>query len=86
MDSEEVLWVWQGWTGPMAVVTEAKRLVDADPRAGAWVPMVDDPPEPMDVGGATGVFAVMTRPANPIPCPDGLLELRPDVVRSLFGV
>jgi hypothetical protein len=85
-DEPEVLWVWQGWVGPIEEATAAKALVDADPRAGAWIPMVEDPPELLDVGGTLSAFAVLTRPADPIPCPDDMLELRPDVISRLFGV
>lgn len=85
MDSEEVLWVWQGWEGPLDVATAAKLLIDEDARAGAWVPMAGEPPELMDVNGTTGMFAVLTRPANPIPCPEGLTEIRSDIVGRMFG-
>ena len=85
MDSEEVLWVWQGWEGPLDVATAAKLLIDEDARAGAWVPMAGEPPELVNVDGTRGMFAVQTRPSSPIPCPAGLSELRPDIIGRMFG-
>ena len=86
MEDAEVLWVWQGWEGPITAATAAKLLIDQDARAGVWVPMAGEPPELVDVDGTRGMFAVQTRPSAPIPCPEGLVELRPDVIQRLFGV
>lgn len=84
--SDEALWVWQGWEGPIDVATAAKLVIDEDPRAGVWVPMAGEPPELVDVEGTRGTFAVQTRPWNPIPCPEGMVELRQDIISRLFGV
>jgi hypothetical protein len=84
-DEPEVLWAWQGWEGPLDVATAAKLLTDQDVRGGAWVPEPGEPPEIMDVNGSVGMFAVMTRPWAPIPCPEGMTEMRPDIVGRMFG-
>jgi hypothetical protein len=84
-ETENDVWAWQGWEGPLDVATAAKLLVDVDGRAGAWVPVQGSAPEVMDVGGTTGMFAVLTRPGNSIPCPDGMTEMRPDIVGRMFG-
>ena len=85
METVDDAWVWQGWEGPLEVATAAKLVTDQDARAGVWVPMSGAPPELMDVGGTVGMFAVQTRPSNPIPCPEGLKEMRPDIVGRMFG-
>lgn len=85
MSDEPPAWVWQGFFGPMAAAAYAKATMDADSRAGAWVPPIGAAPVPVDTAGTVGMFAVQVRPAARIACPPGLEEARPDLVGRLVG-
>jgi hypothetical protein len=85
MEGEAPAWVWQGFFGPMQAAAYAKATVDADSRAGAWVPPIGAPPVAVDTAGAVGMFAVQVRPAARIACPPGLEEARPELVGRLVG-
>lgn len=78
-------WVWQGFYGPKATATAAKAITDNDTRAGAWVPVKGAPPLRVDVGDTQAMFAVQTRPGNPIPTPAGLLQADPAMVGRMVG-
>jgi hypothetical protein len=78
-------WVWQGFFGQMADAVAGKALTDEDQRAGVWVPLPGEPPRAVDVNGVMGMFAVQTRPDNPIPTPAGLLEADPAMVGRMVG-
>ncbi len=85
MTEDAELWVWQGFFGPMVDAVAGKALTDEDQRAGVWVPLPSAPPLPVDVNGVMGMFAVQTRPGNPIPTPAGLLEADPAMVGRMVG-
>lgn len=83
--TEAPAWVWQGFFGSMADATAAKMLTDEDPRAGVWLPLPGEPPMPVDTAGAMGMFAVQTRPENPIPRPAALREANSAMVGRMVG-
>lgn len=85
MSETQSEWVWQGFFGPMAIATAAKKIIDKDSRAGVWVPLQDDPPAKVDTGGSLGMFAVQTRIGDPIQTPDGLMEADPGMVGRMVG-
>ena len=78
-------WVWQGFYGPKATATAAKAITDNDLRAGAWVPVQGQPPLRVDTTDTQAMFAVQTRPDNPIPTPAGMLEADPVMVGRMVG-
>ena len=85
MSETQSEWVWQGFYGPKAAAITAKAITDKDMRAGAWVPMRDEPPMIIDVSGTQAMFAVQTRRSNPIPKPTGLLAADPTMVGRMVG-
>jgi hypothetical protein len=78
-------WIWQGFEAPIAVADGAKATMDQDPRAGARVPRFGEPPYRYLKNGSRAVWAVLTRPGDPMPCPAGCGELQPDVVARVVG-
>jgi hypothetical protein len=85
---ETLAWVWQGFYGPRDAAEAARALVDiATPAAeiGARVPLEDGGLVSVDVHDNEWMFAVMTRPANPWPRPDGMKVARPEIVGRLVG-
>lgn len=82
---ENPLWVWQGFFGAMDAATAAKAAADKDSRAGVVVPVVGAPPMAVDTDETMGMFAVQTRPADPIPCPLGMREANPAMVGRMVG-
>lgn len=84
-ETQEDPWVPQGFFSPMATATAAKTSLDYDPRIGAMRPDPGQPPAPVDKEGTVGMFAVHSRPGNPIPCPPGMREADPALVGRLLG-
>ncbi|NKC32166.1 hypothetical protein [Falsiroseomonas selenitidurans] len=84
---ETPAWVWQGFFGPMAAAEAGKRVTDALPpeQAGVKLPMAGEPPATVDLAGTTGIFAIQTRPATPVPAPEGMAEANPAMVGRLVG-
>lgn len=78
-------WNWQGFYGPRATAIAAKVIIDKDTRAGAWVPVQGQPPLRVDTTDTHAMFAVQTRPSNPIPTPEGMLEADPGMVGRMVG-
>lgn len=91
MSETPELWVWQGFFGPMAAATAAKLSTDTDTRAGAWVPVQDEPPRAVDPKtGRVGMWAVQVRPDAQIQLSPaweaaGILEADPAMVGRLLG-
>jgi hypothetical protein len=84
-DQNAPAWVWQGFFGPVAEAIAGKALTDVDSRAGVWVPLPGEPPMPVDVEGVMLMFAVQTRPGDPIPTPSGMLEADPSLVGRMVN-
>ena len=91
MSETQELWVWQGFFGPMAAAVAAKQSTDTDIRAGAWVPVQDEPPRAVDPRTQrVGMWAVQVRPDAQIPLSPaweaaGILEADPAMVGRLLG-
>lgn len=83
--AEDDPWVWQGFYGPMATAVAAKLVTDADPRVGVWIPLPGQPPLPVDESAEDGMFAVQTRPGNPVPTPAGMKPARAAMVGRMVG-
>ena len=77
-------WVWQGFYGPMETARAAYDTLVIGHDLGALVPL-ETGPMPVDEDGIDGMFAVMTRPAQPMPTPPGLRAARADMVSRMVG-
>lgn len=77
-------WVWQGFFGPMAAALTAYGAITIGAAVGVLVP-AQGGPMPVDTGGAMGMFAVQTRPADPMAVPAGMFEADPAMVGRLVG-
>lgn len=82
--SDEPAWVWQGFFGPMSTATAARAALIGDPRIGVMIPL-DDGPVAVDVEGTMGMFAIQTRPADPVATPAGLMQAQPSMVGRLVN-
>lgn len=84
MSDEPPAWVWQGFFGPMAAAIAAYSAITINDRVGVLIPAFDGP-MPVDTGGAMGMFAVQTRPHDPMPVPAGMFEADPAMVGRMVG-
>ena len=80
-------WVWQGFYGPIEIVTAAKLTAEALPASvvGVIVPAIGGGVVSVDEDGAEGMFAVQTRADAPLDTPEGLRVARPEIVGRLVG-
>lgn len=87
MPDDPVLWVWQGFFGPMAAAVAGKAVTDVLPGevAGVKIPEPGLPPVGVDKNDTIGMFAIQTRPASPVKAPTGLLEADQALVGRLIG-
>lgn len=83
-ETEQPLWVWQGFYGQHDVAAAAYALVTIGAVVGVLVPL-EGGPVPVDEDSTDWMFAVQTRPANPMPVPSGLKRARPELVGRLIG-
>ena len=84
MSDDIPLWVWQGFFGPMAAAQAAWAAVVLGPQVGVLVPL-EGGPMPVDMGGVMGMFAVQTRPENPLSRPANMYEADASLVGRLVG-
>lgn len=84
MSDDTPLWVWQGFFGPMPAAVTAWSGVTFGERVGVLVP-AQTGPMPVDTGGSMGMFAVQTRPHDPMPVPAGMYEADPSMVGRMVG-
>lgn len=86
-EPEAPAWVWQGFFGPMSAAIAGKLITDDLPGevAGVKVPLPGDAPVSVDLTGSMGMFAVQTRPHDPMPVPAGMFEADPAMVGRMVG-
>jgi hypothetical protein len=88
MDEQDApLWVWQGFERPLDAAIAGKALTDALPPevAGVKVPMPGEPMRAWNKAGTRFLWAIQTRPDNPVPAPEGCEEADPALVGRMVG-
>lgn len=79
-------WVKQGFFGPLAAAQAAWAAVVVDgAQVGALVPLEGGPIIVDPETRTTGMFAVWTRPENPMPAPAGMFGADPSMVGRMVG-
>lgn len=76
-------WVWQGFYGPIADAEASYAAVKTGHDVGVLVP--PGGPRRVNKTGTHAMWAVQTRPDNPMPCPPGMEEATEDMVGRMIG-
>lgn len=77
-------WVWQGFYGPLDAATAAYNQVTIGEVVGVLIPQ-EGGPASVDEDDTDWMFAVQTRPDNPMPTPPGMKSARRERVGRLVG-